>query len=154
MAVHSFKTEQCIPASIEETWNFFSDPGNLPLITPETLSFRVTSRFHGARMYPGQIIEYTVAPLAGISVYWMTEITHVQEHKFFVDEQRIGPYAMWHHQHFFESVEGGVQMTDIVHYKNPFGPVGDIFNSWLVKPRLKNIFEFRKARIAEIFGMI
>ena len=102
-------------------------------------------------MYPGQIIEYQVAPIAGIRMYWMTEITHVEEYKYFVDEQRFGPYAMWHHQHFFRETDGGVEMTDIVHYKNPLGFIGSAFDSLITKPRLKKIFDYRRQKISEIF---
>lgn len=94
-------------------------------------------------MYPGQVIEYTVKPLLGIPIYWMTEITHVVDKKYFVDEQRFGPYNLWHHQHHFKETAAGVEMTDIVHYKVPFGFLGDIANSILVEKKLKEIFDFR-----------
>ncbi len=152
MAAHSFKATQFIPASLEKTWDFFSNPANLPLITPAEMSFKIISQHHGERMYAGQMIEYYVTPIAGIKMYWMTEITHVEEHKYFVDEQRFGPYAMWHHQHFFKPVNNGVEMTDIVHYKNPLGFIGDLFDPIITKPRLKKIFEFRRKKITEIFG--
>jgi ligand-binding SRPBCC domain-containing protein len=152
MAAHSFKTVQFIPVRLEKAWDFFSNPANLPLITPSGLSFEVISKYHGDRMYPGQIIEYRVAPLAGVRLYWMTEITHVEELKYFVDEQRFGPYAMWHHQHFFRKVEGGTEMTDIVHYKNPLGFIGRLFDSVLTRPKLKQIFDYRRTKIEEIFG--
>ncbi len=151
MAVKSFKVVQHIPASLQQAWHFFSDPSNLPLITPEAMSFKIISQHHGGKMYPGQIIEYRVSPIAGIQMYWMTEITHVEEFKYFVDEQRFGPYAMWHHQHFFREVDDGVEMTDIVHYKNPFGIIGSMFDPLITKPRLKMIFDYRREKIMEIF---
>src|SRR5687768_951926 len=120
MGVHSLKTVQKFPATLDETWNFFSLPANLAAVTPAHLQFKIRSNHHGDRMYPGQIIEYTIKPLFGVPVYWMTEITHVEDRRYFVDEQRYGPYSMWHHQHHFREIEGGVEMTDIVHYKIPF----------------------------------
>lgn len=143
MATYSLKTVQKIPATLEKAWDFFSSPGNLAAITPGHLGFKVRSLYHGKEMYPGQIIEYTIKPVLGISMYWMTEITHVAPQKRFVDEQRYGPYRLWHHQHHFREIEGGVEMTDIVHYKLPFSFLGDIANSLFVRNELKKIFSFR-----------
>jgi ligand-binding SRPBCC domain-containing protein len=154
MSVHSLKSVQQIPATLEAAWNFFSLSHNLATITPPHLNFRVRSHHHGSRIYAGQIIEYTVSPLFGIPLYWMTEITHVQEQVLFVDEQRYGPYAMWHHQHHFREVEGGVEMTDIVHYKNPFWFIGDVANTLVVKKQLKKIFSSRYQKITELFGAV
>ena len=152
MAVHSLKMVQFIPVSVDIAWNFFSSPANLATITPANMGFRVISDYHGDTMYAGQLIEYKVSPLAGIPLYWMTEITHVQFEKYFVDEQRFGPYSFWHHQHHFTEVAGGVEMTDIVHYKLPFWFLGDLVNSLLVKKELQRIFQFRKVKVEEIFG--
>ncbi|MCG7858958.1 SRPBCC family protein, partial [Flavihumibacter sediminis] len=105
----------------------------------------------GAKMYPGQIIEYTVKPLFGIPLYWMTEITHVEEGKYFVDEQRFGPYSLWHHQHHFREVPGGVEMTDIVHYKIPLWILGDIANALFVRKQLQGIFDYRFKKVNELF---
>ena len=150
--VYSFKTVQRIPVSIDEAWSFFSDPANLKEIVPEKMGFEIVSKFHGSKMYPGQIIEYTVSPLLGIPMYWMTEITHVEQHQYFVDEQRFGPYTMWHHQHHFKEIEGGVEMTDIVHYKIPFWIFGDIANFIFVKSQLNRIFAFRFKSVDLRFG--
>lgn len=141
--VYSFQTVQTIPVSLDVAWDFFSNPANLQAITPTNLGFKIISKYHGSVMYPGQVVEYTVKPLLGIPIYWMTEITHVEDKKYFVDEQRFGPYSLWHHQHHFKQVQGGVEMTDIVHYKVPFGFLGDIANSILVEKKLKEIFDFR-----------
>jgi len=103
-------------------------------------------------MYPGQIIEYKVSPLLGIPLYWMTEITHVDPGKYFVDEQRFGPYALWHHQHHFKSIHGGVEMMDIVNYRNPLGFIGRFANDLFVKKQLKTIFDFRFTKVEELFG--
>ncbi|MBC7535144.1 MAG: SRPBCC family protein [Ferruginibacter sp.] len=141
--VYSFQTVQTIPVSLDIAWDFFSNPANLQAITPTNLGFKIISKYHGSVMYPGQVIEYTVKPLLGIPIYWMTEITHVVDKKYFVDEQRFGPYNLWHHQHHFKETAAGVEMTDIVHYKVPFGFLGDIANSILVEKKLKEIFDFR-----------
>ncbi|MEI7964664.1 MAG: SRPBCC family protein [Chitinophagaceae bacterium] len=150
--VYSLSTVQAIPISMEKAWDFFSSPANLQQITPSSLGFSIISKFHGDKMYAGQVIEYKVRPVMGIPLYWMTEITHVSEGKYFVDEQRFGPYSLWHHQHHFRVVEGGVEMTDIVHYKLPFWFLGDIANSLLVKRQLKGIFDFRFKKVESLFG--
>ena len=152
MAIYSIKTVQKIPGSLQEVWAFFSKPDNLKEITPSQLKFNVISKYHGDSIYAGQIIEYKVSPLFGIPLYWMTEITHVKDSVYFVDEQRYGPYSMWHHQHHFKSIEGGVEMTDIVHYKNPFWLLGDIANTLFVRKQLQEIFSFRYKKTAEVFG--
>ena len=103
-------------------------------------------------MYAGQIIEYTVRPVLNIPLYWMTEITHVEDKKYFVDEQRFGPYSLWHHQHHFKEADGFVEMTDIIHYKLPLGLLGDIAHTFFVKKQLKGIFDYRFNRVEEIFG--
>lgn len=150
--VYSLSTVQAIPISMEKAWDFFSSPANLQQITPSSLGFSIISKFHGDKMYAGQVIEYKVRPVMGIPLYWMTEITHMSEGKYFVDEQRFGPYSLWHHQHHFRVVEGGVEMTDIVHYKLPFWFLGDIANSLLVKRQLKGIFDFRFKKVESLFG--
>ena len=150
--VYSIKTVQLLPVSIDTAWEFFSSPANLKNITPSSLGFNIISKYHGDKMYPGQIIEYKVKPVLGIPLYWMTEITHVEHKKYFIDEQRFGPYSLWHHQHHFKEVANGVEMTDIVHYKIPFWFLGDIANTLMVKKQLKQIFDFRYKKAAEIFN--
>lgn len=149
--IYSFKTTQVIPTSIDTAWEYFSNPENLKYITPDNLGFKVISKYHGNKMYPGQVIEYKVSPLLGIPLYWMTEITHVEDKKYFVDEQRFGPYSLWHHQHHFKEVNEGVEMTDIVHYKLPLWWLGDIANSLFVKQQLKGIFDHRYRKVDELF---
>ena len=149
--VYSFKTVQVLPVSLDVAWDFFCDPANLQTITPGHLGFKVISSHHGTLMYPGQVIEYKVKPVMGIPLYWMTEITHVSDRKYFVDEQRIGPYSLWHHQHHFKEIKEGVEMTDIVHYKLPLWIAGDIANSLFVKKQLKQIFDFRFRKAEEMF---
>ena len=152
--VYSLKTIQKIPISLEQAWDFFSRPDNLKEITPSNLGFQIISKYHGNRMYEGQIIEYTVKPILGIPLYWMTEITHVKDKVYFIDEQRFGPYTLWHHQHHFKEVEGGVEMTDIVHYKLPLWFLGDIANVVMVKNQLNGIFDFRFAAVEQRFGKL
>jgi ligand-binding SRPBCC domain-containing protein len=152
MAVYSIKTVQKIPISIDKAWDFFSNPANLQIITPSSMGFRVISKHHSDKMYAGQIIEYKVKPLLNIPIYWMTEITQVADKKYFIDEQRFGPYALWHHQHHFKEINGGVEMTDIIHYKNPFWLLGDIVNALFVKKQLNGIFEYRFKKVEELFG--
>ncbi|MBC6491732.1 hypothetical protein ACFSQD_11585 [Flavihumibacter stibioxidans] len=152
MAIYTLKTVQHLPVSLDKAWDFFSSPANLATITPSYMGFEIKSRHHGEKMYPGQIIEYTVKPILGIPLYWMTEITHVEKGKYFVDEQRFGPYSLWHHQHHFREVEGGVEMTDIVHYKIPFYILGDIANALFVRKQLTGIFTYRKKKVEELFG--
>jgi ligand-binding SRPBCC domain-containing protein len=149
--VYSLKTVQQLPVTLEEAWDFFSSPANLKEITPDNLGFKIVSQHHGDKMYAGQIIEYTVSPVLGIPMYWMTEITHVEDKKYFVDEQRFGPYSMWHHQHHFKTVDGGVEMTDIVHYKLPFWFLGDIAHFLFVNKQLKNIFNYRYKIVEQKF---
>ena len=116
--VYRLKTIQSLPISIEKAWDFLSDPGNLKTITPNYMGFKI---LEGAedKMYAGQIIKYIVSPVLGIPLRWVTEITHVEDQKYFVDEQRFGPYSLWHHKHFIKAIPGGVEMIDIVDYKLP-----------------------------------
>lgn len=151
--VYSLKRIQQLPISLDEAWNYFSRPDNLADITPANLGFNIRSRDRGDKMYAGQIIEYTVKPVLGIPFYWMTEITHVDHQKYFVDEQRFGPYSLWHHQHHFNQTNNGVEMTDVVHYKIPFGLIGDIANALFVKKKLDEIFDYRRKKVEAIFGM-
>jgi len=152
MPLHSLKSVQKIPVSIEKAWSFYADPANLQSITPDNMGFHILSQHHGQGIYAGQIFEYTVKPIAGIPLNWVTEITHVHEPFYFVDEQRKGPYRFWQHQHHFKSIEGGVEMTDIVHYRNPMGFLGKWANSLFIRKKLKQIFEHRYKKVEELFG--
>ncbi|MBK8846281.1 MAG: SRPBCC family protein [Bacteroidetes bacterium] len=143
---------QKVPASIDTVWEFISNPNNLKEITPDYMSFKVTSNTGGAHMYAGMIITYIVKPLLGIPMKWMTEITHVHDKEYFVDEQRVGPYKMWHHQHKIEAIENGVLMTDIITYIPPFGIIGRIANSLFIKNQLEQIFKYRTIAVEKKFG--
>ena len=152
--VYSIKTVQNLPISLDQAWEFFSSPANLKEITPDELGFNIVSKHHGEKMYPGQIIEYKVSPVLNIPIYWMTEITHVADKKYFVDEQRFGPYAMWHHQHHFRDVPGGTEMRDIVHYALPGGPIGDLINDRIVAAKVAEIFAHRRRALDRLFGVL
>lgn len=152
MAFYQLVETQKLPATINEVWDFISSPSNLKEITPEHMGFIVTSNTGTEKMYPGMIITYKVSPLFGLKLDWMTEITQVRDLEYFVDEQRIGPYKMWHHQHKIESIEGGVLMTDIVTYQPPFGILGAIANTVLIKKQLREIFNYRTMALEKRFG--
>lgn len=149
--IHHLISVQKLPASLEETWKFFSDAHNLLTITPPFLNLKVTNEIFGEEVYAGQIISYKVKPLAGIAVSWATEITNVVKEKMFVDQQIKGPYKLWHHQHHFKSIDGGTEMTDIVHYRLPLGSVGEVAHS-IVKTKLIEIFTYRFDKINGMFG--
>jgi len=152
MAFYQYIAEQKINSDIQSVWEFISSPANLKKITPEYMGFDITSNNIGEKMYPGMIISYKVTPLFGIKTTWVTEITHVKEKEYFVDEQRIGPYSMWHHEHFIYSIENGVLMKDIVSYQPPFGFIGSIANKLIIKSKLNEIFEHRRKSMENIFG--
>jgi len=153
MPLYTLTTKQKIPASQEEVWDFISSPGNLKNITPGYMGFEVTSKDLPEKMYPGMIITYKVSPFLRIKMTWVTEISQVKELEYFVDEQRIGPYKLWHHLHQITSIEGGVLMRDIINYSPPFGFMGALANSLFIHKQLKEIFDFRKRKVEEIFGV-
>lgn len=133
-------------------WDFMSSPANLAKITPAYMGFHILSDVASTKMFPGQVIEYYVTPVAGIKMHWATEITHVKDKEYFVDEQRFGPYSFWHHKHFLKEVPGGIEMTDILHYKIPFGFLGKIVNSLFIKHKIKEIFDYRYNKLEELFN--
>ncbi|WP_310380412.1 SRPBCC family protein [Flavobacterium sp.] len=151
MKIYKKETVQFVNAPIEECWAFFSNPRNLQKITPDDMGFQITD-FDNKPMYAGQIIQYKVSPLLGLKLSWMTEISFVKDHSYFVDEQRFGPYALWHHKHFFEATESGTKMTDIVHYALPLGFLGQLLNVLVVDNKLKEIFDYRHVKIEEMFN--
>lgn len=153
MKIYTLHTKQKLPISVDEAWEFLSNPKNLEVITPDSMGFEIRSGADRA-MYPGQIIQYIVTPVLGIKAKWVTEITHVVNKKYFVDEQRFGPYAFWHHKHFIKEIDGGVEMEDIIDYKVPMGFLGQLVHPILVKPKLDEIFEYRRKKLIELFGEI
>ncbi len=148
--MYQLKRVQFIKTDIEKAWDFFSSPKNLQVITPPYLGFEIKSELP-EKMYPGLFINYKVSPLLGIKLNWTTEITHVNAPHFFVDEQRVGPYTIWHHEHHFVQKEGGIEMTDIVSYKLPFGILGRMMHPFIVAPKLKEIFSYRFKKVDELF---
>lgn len=133
-------------------WEFMSSPANLAKITPAYMGFQILNDLATNEMYPGQIIEYYVTPLGGIKMHWVTEITHVKDKDYFIDEQRFGPYSFWHHKHFLKEAPGGVEMTDILHYKVPFGFLGKIVNALFIKKKIDEIFKYRYNKLEELFN--
>lgn len=153
MKTYHLEFEQNLPIPLADAWDFFSSPLNLARITPKEMNFKVTSNYtKDTKMYAGMLITYHVSPVFGIKMNWMTEITHVKEHEYFVDEQRFGPYALWHHQHHFKEVPGGVKMHDILDYAIPYSFLGQVANRVLVNREVKNIFTYRTKAIDDLFG--
>lgn len=147
--LYSFKTTQLLPVSLEYAWHFFSTPKNLQKLTPDTLDFKITGP-PLTEIFQGQIITYSIRIFPPFRTNWVTEITSVETHKCFVDEQRYGPYKMWHHLHQFEEVEGGVLMTDQVHFKLPFALLAPIAYRLFIKKKLRSIFDYRKVVLDEM----
>ncbi len=149
--IHRLYRQQIVPASLDEVWAYFANPQNLNEMTPDDMKFEIVHGGEG-KMSQGQIIEYRVKFMPLVKSLWLTEITHVMEGSYFVDEQRLGPYRMWYHEHSFEAVEGGTQITDQVTYVMPFGFLGEIVHAVWVDRRLKGIFDFRKKKVKQLFG--
>ena len=152
MSFYQLQRTQKIPAPIETVWEFISSPKNLKTITPPSMGFDIISSGDIESMYAGMIIAYKVKPVFNIPVTWVTEITHVQNLKYFVDEQRIGPYRLWHHQHKITAIDGGTLMEDIVTYQLPFGIIGSIVHALLVRKKLESIFNYRFTAVEKLFG--
>ena len=153
MKIYRLEFTQKIPVDLATAWDFFSSPSNLVKITPDDMTFEVTTpNLENTKMYPGIIITYKVSPLLGIKLNWMTEITHVKDKEYFIDEQRFGPFAFWHHNHHFEAIEGGVLMHDILHYAVGWGIFGSIANAIIVNKKVRGIFDFRDKKVEELFG--
>ena len=153
MKLYQLRSKQSLPISQKTAWDFLSNPNNLKVITPDYMGFSIISG--GERpMFPGQIIQYKVSPFPFYSTTWVTEITHMKEGEYFVDEQRFGPYALWHHKHFIKSVERGVEMEDVIDYKLPFGLIGRLVHPWVVKNQLQQIFSYREKKLHELFGSL
>ena len=151
MKIYTLHKTQKLPISVDEAWEFLSDPKNLKIITPAKMSFDIIS---GADrpIYAGQILQYKVTPIMGIRTKWVSEIKSIVPKKYFVDEQLYGPYSLWHHKHFIREIEGGVEMEDIIDYKIPLGILGQMIHPLLVKPRLEEIFNYRQKKLVELFG--
>ena len=148
--MNKLKREQFLPVSIDEAWGFFASPKNLNAVTPKDLLFEITSALPD-QMYEGLIITYRIKPMLNISIGWCTEITHIKHNQYFIDEQRKGPYKIWHHEHHFNQVDGGVLMTDLLYYdigKSIFGWLaGELF----VNKKVKQIFDYRFTALDNYF---
>ncbi|WP_010136001.1 SRPBCC family protein [Ochrovirga pacifica] len=151
MSFYQLKREQFIPADLDTVWDFMSSPKNLKQITPKHMGFDITSDNGDEKMYQGMIISYVVKPMLNIPTTWVTEITHVKDKLYFVDEQRIGPYKLWHHQHILIPQNNGVLMKDIVTYQPPFGFLGNIANTLFIRNKLNQIFKYRFKAVEERF---
>ena len=151
MKIYRFVRNQKIPIDKNEAWKFLSDPNNLKTITPDYMGFDIVEK-ENTKMYSGQIIKYIVTPIFGIKMNWVTEITHVKDFEYFVDEQRFGPYKFWHHKHLIKEIKDGVEMIDILDYALPFGFAGRFFHPIIIKPKLNEIFNYRRNKLIEIFG--
>lgn len=149
--LHTLSASQKIPLSLNEAWAFLSDPKNLKEITPDNMGFDIVS---GDRrpLYEGAILQYAVRPLFGVKLYWVSEITNMKVHDYFIDEQRFGPYAFWKHAHFIKEIPGGVLMEDVITYKLPLGLLGKLFHPIIVAPKLKAIFAYRRKKLELKFG--
>ena len=152
MGTYQFRREQKINASQDRVWDFIATPANLKLITPDYMSFDILGQDLPEKMYAGMILMYRVSPLLGIKLNWVTEISHVKEGVYFVDEQRIGPYRLWHHQHHLKSHGDGVVMEDVVTYSPPFGLMGSAMKKFIIERKLNEIFDYRESAIDAYFG--
>ncbi|SIS58902.1 SRPBCC family protein [Salimicrobium flavidum] len=150
MRIYKIERTQQLPISISEAWAFFSSAENLSRITPPWMKFEVTGELP-EHMYPGMVATYRLQPVFGITLKWVTEITHMEENKYFIDEQRHGPYRFWHHQHHFKEIENGVEMTDIVHYALPYAMIGRLAHRINIEKKLNEIFKYRHQKVEEIF---
>lgn len=144
-------SQQWLPIALDEAWDFFSSPKNLNDITPEDMIFEIKSDVP-EKMYEGLFIVYSIRPIMNIPMRWVTEITHIADKKFFVDEQRVGPYNIWHHEHHFEEKDGGVLMTDILHYDVGMSFLGWIASKLFVDKKVQNIFDYRTKILDKRFG--
>ena len=153
MKIYTVHKKQQLPITVDEAWKFLSNPRNLKIITPSYMSFDIITGDEKP-MFAGQIIQYLVTPILGIKTKWVSEITHFEEKKYFVDVQLYGPYELWHHKHFINKIEGGVELEDIIDYKVPLGILGQMVHPFIVKPKLEEIFNYRQQKMIEIFGEI
>ena len=149
--IFTLKSEVNLPMPISKAWDFFSSPHNLSKITPSEMNFLITSG-PTKKAYAGQIISYKVNVLKYFRLNWVTEITQVEFEQYFIDEQRFGPYKMWHHEHHFKkNKDNTTTVYDKVIYKLPYGIFGIIAHKLFIKKRLVEIFQFRNKRIKQLF---
>lgn len=152
MKTFYFQTEQFLPVAINKAWDFFSSAKNLARITPPEMDFKILTALDDREVYEGMLIDYTVRPLLGFPVRWQTEICKVEKPSFFTDRQLKGPYRLWEHTHTFIEQENGVLIKDEVKYQLPFGIIGSIFHSLIVRKKIENIFSYRKVVLDKLFN--
>ena len=150
--VHQLKRQQQLNCDIQTAWKFFSSANNLSEITPKDMNFVVRTQLSDAEIYEGMLIDYYVSPLLGIKLNWQTEITEVNFQKSFIDFQKKGPFKLWNHFHEFILNDKGVLMIDTVSYELPFGFLGEIAHSVMVKKKLEHIFDYRFKILEETFN--
>ncbi len=153
MSFYQLQTSQGLTVSQNEAWEFLCNPQNLSAITPDSMQFEILSGVT-IPMFKGQIIQYKVSPFPGFKTRWVTEITHLKSGDYFVDEQRFGPYSLWHHKHFLKSHENGVIMEDVIDYKLPLGILGRAMHGAFVRKQLQKVFQFRYEKLKSLFGEI
>lgn len=147
----SIYNKQVLPISLDQAWAFFSNPANLNEITPPDFSFEIRSELPN-NMYEGMFISYKITPLLSIKMEWVTEITVIKDREYFIDEQRKGPYNIWHHEHHFKEIEGGVEMIDLLYYDIGWGILGNIAGFLFVDKKVKDIFDYRRAKLTSFFN--
>jgi ligand-binding SRPBCC domain-containing protein len=154
MAIYQLYEKMELNASLDEAWDFISSPENLRVITPDYMGFVISTPNLPEKIYPGLMISYKVSPILGIKMNWLTEITQVQDPYYFVDEQRAGPYALWHHEHRLAHTDKGVLMSDLVTYRPPGGPLGNLAQKMFIRKQLEGIFRYREEALEKRFGRI
>ena len=150
MKKHVYST--LLNTNIEEAWGFFTSPMNLAKITPKEMNFEIKTIDDPETIYPGMVITYCVSPFPLYRTGWITEITHIKVNKYFIDDQRVGPYKFWQHQHHFEQVNECIMMTDVIHYSIGYGWLGLLIEKYFVKSQVDKIFKYREQQIKKIFG--
>src|SRR5699024_2339708 len=150
MKIYTLEQKQILPISLEKAWEFFANPQNLSKLTPDWMQLTIKGAVP-QEMYEGMIMVQEVKPLFGIPLTWVTEITHIQEGSYFIDEQRMGPYKFWHHEHRLIETEAGVELIDTLHYAMPFGIIGRMVHALSVKKKVAEVFRYRYEVLEEMF---
>lgn len=153
MKIYTLHKKQKLPITVDQAWQFLCNPSNLEKLTPSEMNMKIISGSEKP-MYAGQVLQYSVTPLAGFKTKWVSEITQYKHKEYFVDIQLYGPYAFWHHKHFVNEISGGVEIEDIIDYKVPLGFLGQLLHPILVKPKLESIFNYRSAQMEHFFGKL
>jgi len=148
MSTRVLTAELWLPKPLASVFPFFANAGNLQQITPPWVNFRVLTALP-IEMREGARIDYRIK-VRGVPLGWRTRITGWDPPRGFVDVQERGPYVMWEHEHTFEEVGGGTMCRDRVRYRSP---LGWILHPLVVDRDVRRIFEYRQARLAEVFGV-